>query len=110
VYRGSSGPGFHGLYFFGDFCTDKIWTLDADTLELLERTSDLSPTLTGETIDLIVGFGEDGFGELYVVDLGGEVFRIVTVPEPGVLLSLGSGLMLLGWLDRRRRSAGCVAL
>ncbi len=25
-----------------------------------------------------------------------------TVPEPGVLLSLGSGLMLLGWLDRRR--------
>ena len=25
------------------------------------------------------------------------------IPEPGVLLSLGSGLMLLGWLDRRRR-------
>jgi len=25
------------------------------------------------------------------------------LPEPGVLLSLGSGLMLLGWLDRRRR-------
>jgi hypothetical protein len=26
-----------------------------------------------------------------------------TLPEPGVLLSLGSGGMLLGWLDRRRR-------
>jgi hypothetical protein len=25
------------------------------------------------------------------------------LPEPGVLLSLGPGLMLLGWLDRRRR-------
>jgi hypothetical protein len=25
------------------------------------------------------------------------------VPEPGVLLSFGSGVMLLGWLDRRRR-------
>ena len=25
------------------------------------------------------------------------------VPEPGFLLSFGSGLMLLGWLDRRRR-------
>jgi hypothetical protein len=24
-------------------------------------------------------------------------------PEPGVLVSFGSGLMLLGWLDRRRR-------
>jgi len=27
---------------------------------------------------------------------------IKTLPEPGVLYSLGSGLMLLGWLDRRR--------
>jgi hypothetical protein len=25
-------------------------------------------------------------------------------PEPGVLVSFGSGLMLLGWLVRRRRS------
>ncbi len=25
------------------------------------------------------------------------------VPEPGVLLSLGPGLMLLAWLERRRR-------
>ena len=25
------------------------------------------------------------------------------LPEPGVLVSLGSGLVLLGWLDRRRR-------
>jgi hypothetical protein len=28
-----------------------------------------------------------------------------TLPEPGALLSLGPGLMLLGWLDRRRRRA-----
>ena len=27
----------------------------------------------------------------------------VNLPEPGVLLSLGPGLLLLGWLDRRRR-------
>ena len=25
------------------------------------------------------------------------------LPEPGALLSLGSGLMLLGWLERRRK-------
>jgi hypothetical protein len=31
------------------------------------------------------------------------VDNIEAVPEPGVLLSLGPGLMLLGWLDRRRR-------
>jgi hypothetical protein len=33
----------------------------------------------------------------------------INLPEPGVLLSLGSGLMLLGWLDRRRRrsASGC---
>ena len=28
------------------------------------------------------------------------------VPEPGVLLSLGPGLMLLAWLDRRRKRRG----
>jgi hypothetical protein len=30
------------------------------------------------------------------------------IPEPGVLLSLGSGVMLLGWLDRRRRRRAAV--
>jgi len=29
--------------------------------------------------------------------------RRIPLPEPGALLSLGPGLMLLGWLDRRRR-------
>jgi hypothetical protein len=80
VHRGHLGP-FYGLYFFADFCTEKIWTLDPHTLEVVERTSDLSPARGGETIDLIVGIAEDGFGELYVVDLGGEIFRIVLPGE-----------------------------
>lgn len=33
-----------------------------------------------------MGFGEDALGELYVVDLGGKVFRIVTPAAPVPLL------------------------
>jgi len=35
----------------------------------------------------------------------GPNLQVRAAPEPGVPLSLGSGLMLLGWLDRRRRRA-----
>ena len=90
VYRGSAAPDYQGLYFFADFCTGKIWTLDEDTHVLVELTGDLSPAATGQTIDLIVGFGEDTSGELYLVDMGGEVFRIhlppAAVPGPGILV------------------------
>jgi hypothetical protein len=43
---------------------------------------------------------------LAVFGQGGVAFdniRLEFVPEPGALPSLGSGMMLLGWLDRRRR-------
>jgi energy-converting hydrogenase Eha subunit H len=32
-------------------------------------------------INDISSFGEDGSGELYIVDLGGEVFKIVPLPQ-----------------------------
>ncbi len=34
-------------------------------------------------IDRIVSFGEDAIGRLYLVDLNGEVYRILTTPSPG---------------------------
>ena len=101
VYRGVGRPGLVGLYFFADFCMAKIWTLAPGTLDLVDRTSELSPSVGGHTIDLIVGLGEDGFGELYVVDLDGEVFRL---PEPSASTLQGAGLAtLVGLWSRRRR-------
>jgi len=35
----------------------------------------------------------------------GPNLQVRVISEPGALLSLGSGLMLLSWLDRRRRCA-----
>jgi hypothetical protein len=83
VYRGQEIPALRGRYFFADFCQQKIWTFVWDgaggVVDLQERTAELTP---GDgTIGGIAGFGEDGFGELYIVDRGtgsnGEVFKIV---------------------------------
>lgn len=103
VYRGAGMPGLTGLYFFADFCMAKIWTLAPGTLELVDRTSELSPSVGGYTIDLIVGFGEDGFGEIHVVDLDGEIFRL---PEPAAGTLQGAGLAAVLGLWRRRRRRG----
>ncbi len=73
VYRGSVAS-LQGRYVFGDFCSARIWALDPATNAVGEITADLAPA--GSSIDQIVAFGEDGDGEVYVVDLGGEVFRI----------------------------------
>ena len=110
VYRGRIGSPFYGLYFFGDFCTSKLWTLDPATIGVVERTLDLSPAANGGTIDLIVGFGEDGAGELYVVDLDGEVFRIhLPVVVPGLssawLVLLAGSIVGLGTLWSCRAAA-----
>ncbi|HYC54593.1 MAG TPA: PQQ-dependent sugar dehydrogenase [Candidatus Binatia bacterium] len=86
VYRGPIEE-IQGLYFFADYVTERIWSLKYDGSEpskfdgtnytdLTDRTDQLDPT--GElAINEISSFAEDESGNLYVVDLGGEIFRIV---------------------------------
>jgi len=79
VYRGSAIPGLRGTYFFADFCKNRIWSLRWDgtqVRDLTERTAELAPG-GGLAINSIAGIGEDAAGELYLVDIGGEVFKIV---------------------------------
>lgn len=75
VYRGCAIPDLQGAYFFGDYCSGKIWTfkyVGGIVTALTERTTELmSATLS------VVGFGEDVFGEIYICDLGGDVYKIV---------------------------------
>ncbi len=69
VYRGKTIPSLIGRYVYGDFISGKIWALSPDgkTNELL-----LDTELT------ISSFGEDRFGELYVITYGdGVVYRVV---------------------------------
>jgi glucose/arabinose dehydrogenase len=74
VYRGSALPGLVGTYLYGDFCSGTIWGLDA-------AAGQPAPRVLLEARIALASFGEDEAGELYVVDLGGSVYRIVAPPE-----------------------------
>lgn len=79
VYRGDAVPALRGVYVFGDFCSGTLWGLRRRGGEW--RMAEL--IRTGLRIS---SFGEDEDGELYVVDYGGAVHRLVPgehqVPEP----------------------------
>jgi glucose/arabinose dehydrogenase len=81
-YRGNAMCSFQGLYFFADYCTAKIWSVEwngSAIQNLTERTAQLAPG-GGLAINLITSFGEDAAGELYICDRGGEVFKIIPGP------------------------------
>ena len=75
VYRGP-GEGLQGHYFFGDFIAQKIFTLHFDGTNWVatDRTAQINEDVG--TVNSISSFGEDAAGNLYVVDYGGEVFRL----------------------------------
>ena len=69
VYRGSRGTLPDGVYVYGDFCSGEIFVTAGDTPRVLVYTA-----------MNISSFGEDEQGELYVVDRGGTVSRIESMP------------------------------
>ena len=74
VYRGKAVPTLEGIYLFADYCGRDLWGLVGDDRG---GWTTLGPVATGLRIS---SFGEDAAGELYLVDLGGAVFRIVAAP------------------------------
>lgn len=69
VYRGSARPQWYGLYFFGDFVSGRIWTLDV-------TAPGAEAQLWLETGHALSGFVEDAAGELYVLTIAGEFLRL----------------------------------
>jgi len=103
VYRGNVIPNLQGTYFFGDYCSGQIWSFRYDGInitEFTERTSQLAPG-GGLSIDDISSFGEDGSGNLYIVDLDGEIYGINwrhgDANEDGVI-DIGDVVYLLEYL------------
>lgn len=80
-YRGSGYPGLVGQYFYGDYCSGRIWSAvpgGGGTWVSSERL---------DTHLLISAFGEDEAGELYVVHHGisdGIVYRLRGAAPPSV--------------------------
>jgi glucose/arabinose dehydrogenase len=79
VYRGCAIPSLRGTYFFADVCSNQIWSFayaGVQVPSVTNRTAELA--VAGFTINSVVSFGEDGSGELYIVDQGGgELYRII---------------------------------
>ena len=71
VYRGSAFPRMQGLYFYGDFCTGRIWALT-------RQGTTFQSSLLIDTPISISSFGEDEAGNLYVASYGeGKVYSLV---------------------------------
>ena len=76
VYRGCRMPGYHGTYFYGDFCTGMIRSLRFVNGQALDQR-DWTAAL-GRGIGSISSFGVDADGEIHIVDYDGEVYRVTT--------------------------------
>ncbi len=70
VYRGTVQPQLAGIYLFGDYCAGTIFSVPAG------RGTHL-PKLVAETGRQISSFGEGENGEIYLVDLGGGLYRVL---------------------------------
>lgn len=71
VYRGSAIPVLVGGYLFADYCSGQIWVVNSTA------SAPASRTLLLDTSHTISSFGQDKAGELYVVNHGGTIYRIV---------------------------------
>jgi glucose/arabinose dehydrogenase len=74
VYRGPLIAQLRGTYVFGDFISGNIWGLDEEGSGVWTHSLLLATSLS------ISSFGQDGAGELYVLDYGGTVFRLRAAP------------------------------
>jgi glucose/arabinose dehydrogenase len=65
VYRGSAVPAARGRYFFGDYCNGVVWSRGGGKV----RTEPFK-------VAQLSSFGEDADGELYLVSLGGTIYKL----------------------------------
>ena len=73
VYRGEAIPELQGVYLFSDFRSGYLWALDAEAVYAGHEPS------VQRLLDApqgFVSFGEDDDGEVYLVALGGSIYRI----------------------------------
>ena len=79
VYRGKTIPEFQGHYIFADYCTGKFWSFvykNGVVTKFTNRTNELRKG-TGKKQFYVSSFGRDGAGELYFLDYGGGVYKIL---------------------------------
>jgi glucose/arabinose dehydrogenase len=65
VYRGRAVPAASGRYFYGDYCSGRVWSLRG-------RAVRREPF----TVESLSSFGEGPAGELYLTSLDGAIYRL----------------------------------
>jgi glucose/arabinose dehydrogenase len=71
VYRGDVLKALDGVYFFADYCSGIIWSTFRDANGAWQTN------LFKDTDYSIPSFGQDEAGELYVINQGGSVLKLV---------------------------------
>lgn len=82
VYRGNLHPELQGTYFYGDYCTGLLRSFRIQSgiaTEERDWTRALR-TAGGGAMEGLSSFGVDASGELYIVLLDGEVYKLVKAP------------------------------
>lgn len=77
VYAGQAMPEWHGIYFYGDYCSGNIWGLPANTDSVPAQETQAVSTLLFQSDIRISTFGVDDAGELHVADYStGVIYRL----------------------------------
>lgn len=74
VVRSPSIPAWNGIYLFGDYCQGNVWGL----LQNPDGTWTMQAVFRSGA--RISSFGEDANGEIYLIDHGGEIYRLEAIP------------------------------
>lgn len=95
VYRGPIAE-LQGKYFFADHVTEQIWSIEHDGENVTSLTN-WTEIFNGDStsINSIASFAEDDLGNLYILDLGGEIFAIREVPIPASIYLMIVGMVSL---------------
>ncbi len=73
VYHGSSMPELDGWYVYGDFCSGRVWAIDA--------AADAGAAIPlADTGAAIASFAQDAGGEIYMVTFNNAIYQLVQKP------------------------------
>lgn len=81
VYRGDAVPAIRDRYIYGDFCSGRVWSLDADNPTTAEPVEILGEARS-ELENRLTSFGRDAEGEILVVG-SSTVYRIAATTSEG---------------------------
>jgi len=88
VYRGTEVPALQGLYTYGDYGSGKIWAL-------VQGNNQYSAMELIDTAYYIPSFAQAHNGELYVLHMGGTIYKIQAVGGGGQTATIPN--LLSGW-------------